>query len=388
MKTIADVQQHLLEEEDKLSPFATKSSRSLGRRHPITRDPFRLEFARDETRIIHSPPFRRLKHKSQVFLSPDNDHICTRMEHVLHVSSIAAIVGRCLNLNIDLINAIAKAHDLGHPPFGHSGERVLDTILRREGVSGGFKHEIHGLRVVDQLTNHGAGLNLTHEVRDGIITHCGEKFEQEVLPDRGRDLLKLEEIDDRTYYPATLEGCLVRMVDRIAYLGRDLEDGIKAGLIRKTDVPRTITRELGNENGAIIGRLVNDVIANSIDKDAIALSDDVFGLMKDLKDFNYEYIYRHNEVERKARKTSMIIKALFEESITLLTQTERGKDGRKVATVVRDAPSMVVLFDFIKNTNYTPETPANRIVADYIAGMTDVFALRTYSQLFLPTPVV
>jgi dGTPase len=388
VKTLSDIQRYLLDAEENLSPFAKKSSRSLGRKWPITRDPFRLEFARDETRIIHSPPFRRLKHKSQVFLSPDNDHICTRMEHVLHVSSIAAVIGRCLNLNIDLINAIAKAHDLGHPPFGHSGERVLDTILRREGTVAGFKHEMHGLRVVDQLTNFGAGLNLTYEVRDGIITHCGEKFEQVIEPDRTRDLLALEAIDDRTYYPATLEGCLVRMVDRIAYLGRDLEDGIKAGLVRKTDVPKKIARELGIENGKIIGKLVNDTIANSIDSDTIALSDAVFALMKDLKDFNYEFIYRHTEVERKARKTSLIIKALFEESMTIMHTTQRGKDGRKVATIVRDAPSMAVLFDFIKNTNYTDETPGWRIVADYIAGMTDVFALRTYSQLFLPTPVV
>jgi dGTPase len=388
MKTIADIQRYLLEDEEKLSPFAKKSSQSLGRRWPITRDPFRLEFARDETRILHSPPFRRLKHKSQVFLSPDNDHICTRMEHVLHVSSIAAIIGRCLNLNIDLINAIAKAHDLGHPPFGHSGERVLDAILHHEGNPNGFKHEMHGLRVVDLLTNYGAGLNLTYEVRDGILTHCGESFEQQVVPDRSRDLFQLEQIQERDFYPATLEGCLVRMVDRIAYLGRDLEDGIKAELVKKADVPRHIVRELGSENGKIIGRLVNDVIATSIDKDAICLSDEVFGLMKELKEFNYEYIYRHPEVERKAQKTSQIINALYEETRKILMTTQWGKDSRVVASVVREAPSMSVLFDFIKNTNYNQDTPPWRVVADYIAGMTDVFALRSYSQLFLPTPVI
>ncbi|MBD3314166.1 MAG: HD domain-containing protein [Chitinivibrionales bacterium] len=384
----ANIRKRLLQDEEKLSPFARRSSESLGRCRPITRDPFRLEFARDETRIVHSPPFRRLKHKSQVFLSPDNDHICTRMEHVLHVSSIASVVGRCLGLNTDLINAIAKAHDLGHPPYGHVGERVLDGILEKMGVKNGFKHEMHGLRVVDKLTNYGDGLNLTYEVRDGIITHCGESFEQEVIPDRGRDLRELEEIIDRAYHPATLEGCLVRMVDRIAYLGRDLEDGLKAGLVRKSDVPAVIARELGIDNGKIVGRLVNDTIANSLDTDTIRLSDEVFELMNKLKEFNYARIYRHEEVERKARKAEHILKELFAECMTILERSERGRNTTYINDVLKDAPSISVLFDFIKNSNFTEETPAWRIITDYIAGMTDVFAQRTYLQLFLPTPVI
>ncbi len=388
MRTESDIRKYLLQEEERLSPYAKKSSESLGRRFPLSRDPFRLEFARDETRILHSPPFRRLKHKTQVFLSPDNDHICTRMEHVLHVSSISAVIGRCLNLNIDLINAIAKAHDLGHPPFGHAGERALDAILSGEKVADGFKHEVHGLRVVDILTNYGAGLNLTYEVRDGIVTHCGERFEKSVVPDRTRDLSRLDEIRDRTCYPSTLEGCLVRMVDRIAYLGRDLEDGIKAGLVKKADVPKDIARELGTENGKIIGRLVHDVIANSIDRDAIELSAQVFDLMRDLKDFNYERIYRHPDVEMKARKATRILEALFDEVVHVLQASGRGKDTAFVSSLVKDAPSMSVLFDFIKNTNYTDRTPYWRIAVDYVAGMSDAFAQRTYAQLFLPSPVV
>lgn len=360
----------------------------MGRKFPMKRDPFRLEFSRDETRILHSPPFRRLKHKTQVFLSPDNDHICTRMEHVLHVSSIAYVVGRCLNLNIDLINAIAKAHDLGHPPFGHAGERVLDTLLKAHGVTGGFMHELHGLRVVDKLTNYGAGLNLTYEVRDGIITHCGESFDRILEPDRARDLTKLEEISGRTRLPSTLEGCLVRMVDRIAYLGRDLEDGIKAGIIRKTDIPAPIARELGTDNGSIIGRFVNDIIANSIDKDAIVMSKDVLEHMEKLRAFNYECIYNHPDVEGKAKKSGHVISLLFEELLAILTKSDRGKDTAAVHAVEREAPSMQVFFHFIKNTNYNEETPSWRIAADYIAGMTDHFAERTYIQLFVPTPVI
>ena len=388
MKTEFDIIEILRSNEEKLSPFAKKSCQSLGRRFPIKRDPFRLEFSRDETRILHSPPFRRLKHKTQVFLSPNNDHICTRMEHVLHVSSIAYVIGRCLNLNIDLINAIAKAHDLGHPPFGHAGERALDEIVRSSGVKEGFKHEMHGLRVVDQLTNYGGGLNLTYEVRDGIITHCGESFDRMLIPDRGRDLLQLERISERDSIPSTLEGCLVRMVDRIAYLGRDLEDAIKAGIIKKTDIPSGIAHDLGADNGAIIGRFVNDIIANSIDKDAVCMSWEVLELMKLLKDFNYERIYNHPEVLAKSRKSDHIIRQMHGELIAVLAKTERGKNNQEAHAISKEAPGMEVFFHFIKNTNYTDATPPWRIATDYIAGMTDLFAERTYVQLFVPTPVI
>jgi dGTPase len=388
MKPDLDIRKILLEDEERLSPFACRSSESKGRKYPMKRDPFRLEFARDETRILHSPPFRRLKHKSQVFLSPDNDHICTRMEHVLHVSSIASVIGRCLKLNADLVNAIAKGHDLGHPPFGHTGERVLNDILTKRRIAAGFKHEIHGLRVVDKLTNFGAGLNLTCEVRDGIVTHCGETFERVVATDRARDILDLDSIEDRNYYPVTLEGCLVRLVDRIAYLGRDLEDAIKAEIVKKNDVPPAIVKNLGTENGQIIGCFVNDTIANSMDKDSIAMSEEVFAYMTLLKDFNYERIYRNPEVERKSRKAGNIIELLFEEMERILASAERGRNTSFVAGLVRDAPLMEVFFHFIKNTNYSDATPSWRIVTDYLAGMTDLFAERTFGQLFLPSPVI
>ncbi len=383
-----DIQKFLIKDEEKLSPFAKRSTESLGRRFPIRKDPFRLEFARDETRILHSPPFRRLKHKTQVFLSPNNDHICTRMEHVLHVSSIASVIGRCLNLNIDLINAIAKGHDLGHPPFGHTGERVLDGILKKAAVETGFKHEIHGLRVVDKLTNYGEGLNLTYEVRDGIITHCGESFDRVVKPDRTRELLNLENIDERSNYPSTLEGCLVRLVDRIAYLGRDLEDAIKAGLIKKSDIPKGIVENLGTENGKIIGCFVNDTIASSLGKDAIEMSPDVFSHMSELKDFNYKYIYLHPDVERKSKKASNVVELLYYELDRIFEKSVRGKDTQFVHTLVKEAPLLEIFFHFLKNTNYNDDTPSWRIITDYVAGMTDLFAERTFVQLFMPSPVI
>jgi dGTPase len=388
MKRELDIRKILLEDEVRLSPFARKSSESLGRCSPMKRDPFRLEFARDETRILHSPPFRRLKHKTQVFLSPDNDHICTRMEHVLHVSSIASVIGRCLKLNIDLVSAIAKGHDLGHPPFGHAGEEVLDAILRGKNVAGGFMHEVHGLRVVDKLTNLGAGLNLTCEVRDGIITHCGEQFERTVRPDRKRNVLDLETIRDRDCYPSTLEGCLVRLVDRIAYLGRDLEDGLKAGIVKKTDVPSEIVKNLGLENGKIIGAFVYDTIANSMEVDEIGMSEEIFSYMRLLKEFNYERIYRNADVVGKTRKASRIIELLYHELEEIYRKSDRGHNSNYIQNLTREAPLMTVFFHFIRNTNYTDETPAWRIVTDYTAGMTDLFAERTFGQLFMPSPVI
>lgn len=387
-RKISDIRKILLSQEANLSPFAKKSSESCGRKFPIEADPFRLEFARDETRILHSPPFRRLKHKTQVFLSPDNDHICTRMEHVLHVSSIASIIGRCLNLNIDLINAIAKGHDLGHPPFGHVGEKTLDRILRERGISIGFQHEIHGLRVVDKLTNYGDGLNLTYEVRDGIVTHCGEKFERVVKPDRTRNILDVENINERGAYPSTLEGCLVRLVDRIAYLGRDLEDALKAGIIKKSDIPSGIVKSLGTENGKIIGHFVNDTISSSISKDSIEMSEEVFEQMKMLKEFNYNHIYLHPEIERKSNKAGKIIEVLFDELENIFNKSEKGKNKKYVEHIIHEAPVMDTFFNFLKNKNYNEETSSWRIVTDYIAGMTDMFAKRTFLQLFVPDSVI
>jgi len=384
----AQTNQLLLLAEKHLSPHACRTENSFGRRFALSHDPFRLEFARDETRILHSSAFRRLKHKTQVFLSPNNDHICTRMEHVLHVSSIATVIGRCLGLNTDLINAIAKGHDLGHPPFGHAGEKTIDNLVCQSGSAKGFKHEMHGLRVVDTLTGPEKGLNLTYEVRDGIVTHCGESFEQAVKPDRSRRGTPLERVIDRTELPCTLEGALVRVVDRIAYLGRDLEDGMKAGLVHRSDIPTEVTSVLGFNNGQIIGTFVADVIEQSYQQDTIALSDTVFSAMQVLKEFNYRRIYRHEVVVDLSEKTDMMLRMLWDKHQVVFEKSARGTDIDYQHTVQKKAPVLAVFFQFIRDMHYSETTADWQILADYISGMTDIFAKRCYEELFIPLPMV
>lgn len=207
-------------------------------------------YFRDQTAIIHSLPFRRLKNKTQVFFAPENDHICTRIEHALHVSTISATICKGLELDVELAQAIALGHDLGHAPFGHSGEKILNELNSKNG---GFQHELHGLRIVDHLTRYGEGLNLTYAVRDGIISHYGEEFSQFIEPTS--EYKNLEQLFTRGSKPTTYEGCVVRMADKIAYFGRDIEDAIKAGLIVEKDIPTNIRNELGTQNGEIIETL-------------------------------------------------------------------------------------------------------------------------------------
>ncbi|HDQ14725.1 MAG TPA: HD domain-containing protein, partial [Sediminispirochaeta sp.] len=208
----------------------------LQRRYPRQGDE-RGDYFRDTTAIIHSYPFRRLKHKTQVFFSPKNDHICTRIEHVMHVASVAAAICRGLDLDADLAWAIGLGHDLGHTPFGHVGEEIMNDLKRDFG---GFIHELYSLRVVDHLVNYGRGMNLTYAVRDGIVNHCGEKFEQFIRPDFQEKDLGAIEARDR--YPSTWEGTVVRVSDKIAYLGRDLEDAQQLKIIEKADIPEEVAR--------------------------------------------------------------------------------------------------------------------------------------------------
>jgi len=362
--------------EEHLGGYAMRSKDSRGRARPMEEDATRPPFLRDATRILHSREFRRLKHKTQVFLSPENDHICTRMEHVLHVASIAGVVARCLNLNPDLTEAIALGHDLGHGPFGHAGEDRLDKLA---AVVGGFRHELHALRVVDRLAGRGEGLNLSWEVRDGIVCHCGEQFDQRARPEP-KDY-PLESLQKLGPMPSTLEGCVVRMVDRVAYCGRDMEDAIAVGLITLDDVPERVKQVLGTTNGEIINTLVEDLVQRSRDRNEIVLGDEVFGAMQALIEFNYQRVYLHPEVEQRKDQACTILELLWKWFLALVQRTKRCRAmtehdlGFDVARRLRDHVGAV---------GYDETEADEQIVLDFVAGMTDSFALRSFEELFYP----
>ncbi len=329
-------------EEQILHPRAKKSSQSRGRVVPEKEGVIRTCFQRDRDRIIHSKAFRRLKHKTQVFLAPRGDHYRTRLTHVLEVSQIARTIARALRLNEDLTEAIALGHDLGHTPFGHAGEAVL-----REIHPGGFDHYRQSLRVVDRLEKDGRGLNLTYEVRNGIVTHS--KGKGEIIP------------SDRSGLAETLEGQVVRVSDIIAYINHDLDDAIRAGVIKRTEIPGEVTHVIGSEYSRRIDTMVKDVIFSTIeiDYEHINMSRSVSEAIYRLRDFLFERVYESEHIRRefyKARKVLMDLYGYYLENIE-----ETG-----VKEPVED------------------EESRHRIVCDFIAGMTDRFALMTYERLFMP----
>lgn len=344
-------------------------------------------YLRDQTAIIHSLPFRRLKHKTQVFFAPENDHLCTRIEHVMHVATVATTIARGLNkygwrLNEELANAIGLGHDLGHAPFGHSGETILDEILRPHGEL--FMHELNGLRVIDHLANDGDGLNLTFAVRDGIVCHNGEKFEPSLKPaETPNDLAKLH---DRNCRPSTWEGCIVRFADKIAYLGRDIEDAIEAGLITDSQIPETIRRELGAKNGEIIKTLVLDLIETSKSAGELRFSDDRFAVINELKRFNYQTIYFHPKLREYETFCRRIIRSLFEHLSDLLEK--KGHDFTAYAASVIRLDRAFGNFLQKMHRFYAQEGDhPHRIVTDYISGMTDLYALSCIKEITLPPPL-
>ncbi|MBN2651034.1 MAG: HD domain-containing protein [Spirochaetales bacterium] len=337
----------------------------------------RSQYFRDTTAIIHSYPYRRLKHKTQVFFAPKNDHICTRIEHVMHVASISATICRALDLDADLAWAIGLGHDLGHTPFGHLGEVILSELFPRKN----FRHEIYSLRVVDSLTNYGEGLNLTYAVRDGIINHCGEKFEQTIYPDF--TYKDLSAIDDRSFYPSTWEGVVVRMSDKIAYLGRDLEDALQLGIITRQQIPDSVTKVLGADNAKIINNLVLDLIEYSLKHNVIGFSDKIFLALKDLKEFNYQNIYRsevlsdyHNYFER--------ILTTLHEYLTYIFH----KFGFNEAGYFSEKNSLAERFyDYVlKMRRFYEEEDGgfDNVIYDYLAGMTDDYAIDCINEIMMP----
>ncbi|MDR0751832.1 MAG: deoxyguanosinetriphosphate triphosphohydrolase [Christensenellaceae bacterium] len=311
-----------------LSPFASRSAETKGRLSDIPPCDVRTEFQRDRDRILHSKSFRRLKHKTQVFLSPHGDHYRTRLTHTLEVTQIARTISRALSLNEDLTEAIGLGHDLGHTPFGHIGERTLSEL------TGHFKHNEQSLRVVDVIENEGKGLNLTFEVRDGILNHC---------------------IDGR---PSTLEGAVVSLSDRIAYINHDIDDAIRAGVLSETDIPKTVIDLIGNRRGNMIDAFVKDVITVSADSPEIKQSEPYKQALSVLRSFMYERVYKNHLALETEAKTHKMLTLLF----------------NYYMQNVNDVP-----------TSYMIKTTEKKIfIADYIAGMTDNFAIKVFNDIFVP----
>jgi dGTPase len=313
-----------------LSDRAVLSADSKGRERDEPPHPMRTAFQRDRDRIVHSKAFRRLKHKTQVFLAPEGDHYRVRLTHTLEVAQIARTVARALRLNEDLTEAIALGHDLGHTPFGHLGEEALTPFLSRP-----FRHSEQSLRIVDHLENDGRGLNLTWEVRDGIVNHTWS------MPP-----------------PSTLEGQCARFADRIAYVNHDVDDAIRAGVLTPDDLPNEATGVLGTTHGRRIDTLVTDLVTTSDGRDQLRLSSPVFDALDVLRDFMFHRVYLRAEAADEQRKAVELVRALF----------------RYYLEHPEALPAEALL-----SPGDLPDH-----VADHIAGMTDRYALRAYERLFLP----
>jgi dGTPase len=315
-------------EEAHLSPLAARSYPAR-RAVPEADSPLRTPFQRDRDRIVHSKAFRRLKHKTQVFISPEGDHYRTRLTHTLEAAGIARTVARALALNEDLTEAIALGHDLGHPPFGHVGESVVDACLReRYGIS--FRHNHHSLRVVERIERDGAGLNLTEQVRDGILRHTG--------PEK----------------PVTLEGQIVRLVDRIAYINHDIDDAIRAGILVREELPVQDIAVLGETGSERIDTLVRDLVARSADTGAIVQGPEVGAAMDRLRAFMFDRVYLGTAARAEHPRIERMLRSLF------------------AHYAEHPPPALVEGAD-----------EAQRVV-DYLAGMTDRFAVRAFSELSVP----
>jgi len=367
------------EREKSLSPYAMRTDKSRGRRIPEDPCSIRSPYERDLGRIIFSQSFRRLRHKTQVFFNPMNDHICSRIEHVIYVNYISTIIGRALNLNIDLIQAIALGHDIGHSPYGHTGERVLNQCIKSVDPSLYFEHEVHSLRVLDVLEEHRPGeygLNLTFEVRDGIVAHCGETYDEFSLTPY-RDKTEAEVSDkpekDRTR-PCTLEGCVVRFADKIAYVGRDIEDARRAGIIGGNDhVSVEAARRLGTTNSEIINILVGDIVHSSLNRDEICMSRENFEAMNEYLNANLNQIYLAPKIVTYENMVKLQIEAIFNAFMECVDDIEKARASSN------EAISSFAKF-YMKHPE--PDCPPVRKVVDYIAGMTDTYANSCFDELY------
>ena len=378
-KILRDIKQHLhLLEKDRLSPYATLSIQAVRRRdEQEVIDGHRENFSVDADRILHSLAYSRYIDKTQVFYLVKNDHITHRVLHVQLVSKIGRTIGRLLRLNEDLIEAVALGHDIGHAPFGHDGEKFLSDLSRKYGL-GNFLHNVQGVRFLEVLEKKGAGWNLSLQVLDGILSHNGEVHNPALYPDSSKDFARLEqEIEKLTenpefpIWPMTIEGCVVRMADTISYIGRDIEDAIRLGLIKRNEIPVDCRRRLGETNGTIVYTLVEDLISESLEKPTISFSTEVAEALKKLKDFNQEFIYAHTKAKSQTNKVRLMFELLFEKYYRDL------KAGNEHSVIFREFLDGV-------SSQYRDNNPSAMIVRDFIAGMTDDYFLRQCQENLMP----
>lgn len=372
-----------LKREKILSKYACKSIMGV-RRHPEREEiedriNIRPAFFHDTDRIIHSLAYTRYIDKTQAFFLFENDHITHRVLHVQFVSKIARVIGRCLSLNEDLIEAIALGHDLGHVPYGHDAENYLNEIInKKENLY--FNHNAQSVRFLMELENGARGLNLTLQVLDGILCHNGEILEKEYAPETNKNWDKFLEDYEKCWTekdyskklrPMTLEGCLVRICDIIAYIGRDIEDAITVKLIKREDIPGEVVRVLGNTNRDIINNLAKDIIENSYNRPYIMFSKDKYNALKLLLDFNYKYIYKNPVKMTENEKIKRMFRELFELYLKDL-ETENKES------------SIYEWFLDNMSEEYLRSNSKPRIVLDYIAGMTDDFFNNEFKRYVLP----
>lgn len=319
-------------EKDYLSPYASLSVNSKGRLKPEEQCDIRPVFQRDRDRIIHCKAFRRLKDKTQVFLTPEGDHYRTRLTHTLEVSQTARTIAKALKMNEDLVEAIALGHDLGHTPFGHAGERALNRVCPL-----GFEHSEQSVRTVDRLEKGGQGLNLTYEVRDGILNH------------------------QTIGKPHTLEGKIVRFSDKIAYIHHDMDDAVRGGILKESDVPKEIQEVLGSSTGERLDHFIHDIVTSSMGKNDIVMSDRVADAMKKIRQFMFERVYQNPEAKSEEGKAEVLMETLYQHYLKHID----------------DLPE-----EFL---NLISEgEPRERVVCDYVGAMSDRFAIAVYEEIYIP----
>lgn len=365
-------------DEQRLSAYATRDSAAI-RLFPEKKDSFRPPFALDRDRIIYSGAFRRYTGKTQVvyFASMLDEQLSSRSLHTMSVAQIARTIGRLLKLNLDLIEAIALGHDLGHPPFGHDGEKYLSQVSEKFGL-GQFHHNIQSLRVVDFISKKGEGLNLTFQVREGLLSHDGEVHDQQLIPNPQRSeadiqnyIRRRESGEEAILIPMTMEGCVVRFSDTIAYIGQDIEDAIRIGLIKRSSLPPECVKILGENNGAIIESLVRDVVESSYDRHYITFSKNVSAALYQLKQFNYDHIYRSSKLKINHERIAKGFEILF---------------AQFLQDVENENSNSPIYRDYLKKKSkkYLDITHAPVIVRDFISGMTDRYFTQVLQNLVIP----